>query len=60
MLSGHTLDVIRTRKSFSLISHDSIVLESGRTLPDTPSFSQYIAAPRKSIRTGVDDLLGFD
>lgn len=31
---GLSLDTIRTRKSFSLISHDAMVLSSERTLPE--------------------------
>ncbi len=30
-----TFETMRTRKSFSLISHDSTVFESGKTLPTT-------------------------
>ena len=47
---------MRTRKSFSLISHDSTVLVSGKTLPEA-----YVSVVRHNRRvailTRVDQLL---
>jgi hypothetical protein len=59
---GHrtlTFETMSTRKSFSLISHDSIDLPSGRTLPTLPS-APHARTHTHSARTGVDELHGVD
>ena len=53
----HTLETIRTKKSFSLIPHDSIVLSSANILPKWNTGELRVPEGIANVFTRVDDLL---